>query len=289
MSDFPTALTNAVDGVPGVGTPILAKHLNDLEAKVGVDKSTVPTSLDFLIKSAGGWIPVTDTWTYASADTPNFTFTIPGDQTGLLSPGMRIRLTQTTVKYFIITAVSYGSPNTTVTVYGGTDYTLTSAAITSPYFSMVKAPFGFPLDPSKWTVKVIDGNFLEQDDPTTGTWYNLGSITISVPIGAWNLVYEVAAQIYGNVNIVELVALFTLSTTNNGESDSEFTSILYTNGYATGVQLALIQNARRRKTINVASKTPYYLNMKSVADGAAAIYFVGNFSPTIITAICAYL
>jgi hypothetical protein len=52
MSDFPTVLTNAVDGVPGVGTPILAKHLNDLEAKVGVDNSAVTTSLDYLVRKA---------------------------------------------------------------------------------------------------------------------------------------------------------------------------------------------------------------------------------------------
>ena len=289
MSDFPTVKTNAVDGAPGVGTPIVAKHLNNLEGKVGIDESTDPTSLDYLIKSAGGWIPFPAAFTYASADSPTFTFTIPGDQTGLLSPGMRIRLTQTTVKYFIITAVSYGSPNTTVTVYGGTDYTLANAAITNPYFSPMKAPYGFPLDPSKWTVKVVDTNFLEQDNPTTSTWYNLGSVAISVPIGVWNLVYEVAAQILGNVNIAELIALLTLSTTNNGESDSDFTALLYTNGFATGVQLAIIQTVHRRNTLNVASKTSYYLNMQSFGDGAAAIYFVGSYSPTIITAICAYL
>ena len=44
---FPTTLTNAVDGV----TPIVAAHLNNLEAKVGVDGSSVPTSLDYLIKN----------------------------------------------------------------------------------------------------------------------------------------------------------------------------------------------------------------------------------------------
>jgi len=50
-SNFPIVLTNAVDGVPGIGTPLLAKHLNNLEAKVGIDGSTIPTSLDFLVKN----------------------------------------------------------------------------------------------------------------------------------------------------------------------------------------------------------------------------------------------
>jgi hypothetical protein len=51
MADFPTVLTNAVDGVPGVGTPIVAGHLNHLEVKVGVDNSAVTTSLDYLLKN----------------------------------------------------------------------------------------------------------------------------------------------------------------------------------------------------------------------------------------------
>ncbi len=50
---FPAALTNAVDGV----TEIIAAHLNDLEAKVGIDGSAVPTSLDYLVKNAGSINP----------------------------------------------------------------------------------------------------------------------------------------------------------------------------------------------------------------------------------------
>jgi len=79
------------------------------------------------ISEDDGWRAAGETWTYASADDPTFTFTISGDKTSKYSPGMRIKLTQTTVKYFIITAVSYSAPNTTVTVYGGTDYDLVNA------------------------------------------------------------------------------------------------------------------------------------------------------------------
>jgi hypothetical protein len=48
FSAFPENLTNAVDGV----TEIVSAHLNNLEAKVGVDNSTVPTSLDYLVRRA---------------------------------------------------------------------------------------------------------------------------------------------------------------------------------------------------------------------------------------------
>jgi hypothetical protein len=50
---FPTNLTNAVD----TETEIIAAHLNNLEAKVGVDSSSVTTSIDYLLKNAASIDP----------------------------------------------------------------------------------------------------------------------------------------------------------------------------------------------------------------------------------------
>jgi hypothetical protein len=52
---FPSTLTNAVDGL--YGTEIMAHHLNNLEAKVGVDGSAVVTSLDYLLKNSASINP----------------------------------------------------------------------------------------------------------------------------------------------------------------------------------------------------------------------------------------
>ncbi len=94
-----------------------------------------------------GWSPdITNTWSYSSADAPTFVISINADMTAVLSIGMRLRLTQTTVKYFIVTAVgAYSGGNTLVSVYGGVDYTLANAAISTPYYSTAKAPIGFPM------------------------------------------------------------------------------------------------------------------------------------------------
>jgi len=89
---------------------------------------------------ADGWTPDTATWTYASAST----FTVATDVTAQFGKGTKLKLTQTTAKYFYVTASSYGAPNTTVTVTGGTDYTLANAAITLPRYSYADAPQGFP-------------------------------------------------------------------------------------------------------------------------------------------------
>jgi hypothetical protein len=53
------------------------------------------------------------------------------------------------IKFFIITNIVYNVTNagkTTFFLYGGTYYNLFNAAITLPYYSMIKAPYGFPLD-----------------------------------------------------------------------------------------------------------------------------------------------
>ncbi len=88
----------------------------------------------------GGWVNDGNTWTYVSATS----FSVSGDQTAVYQVGDRIRLTQTTVKYFYITALSFGGGITTVTITGGSDYSLANAAITSPGFSKVFLPNGFP-------------------------------------------------------------------------------------------------------------------------------------------------
>ena len=88
--------------------------------------------------SAGdnGWVPVSDTWAYASA----VTITVPSGAASLYQKGDKIKLTQTTVKYFYIVSVA----DTVLTITGGSDYTLANAAITLPYYSHVENPLGFP-------------------------------------------------------------------------------------------------------------------------------------------------
>ena len=106
---------------------------------VAVTGPTVLTGA-LTIKSYDGWITATDTWTYASATT----FTISGvDRTAQFPVGTKLKLTQTTAKYFYVVSSSF-STNTTVTVTGGSDYSLANAAITSPLYSYMNTPQGFP-------------------------------------------------------------------------------------------------------------------------------------------------
>jgi len=238
-----------------------------------------------------GWIPAGETWVYASADDPTFTFTIAGvDLTTKYYPGMRLKLTQTTPKYFIVTKVAF-STNTTVTVYGGTDYDLADAAITLPYYSTAKAPAGFPLDPLKWMVEVKDTTDATQATPSANTWYNLGTVTISIPIGVWNVGYWATLYI-ADTNVIRASAQITLSTANDSESDNDFTGRLSINtDDVSGIVIAISAIQTKTKYLALTAKTAYYLNALSETATADSIYFLGSstYGTTIVRAVCAYL
>ncbi len=147
------------------------------------------------IGSTDGWTSSADTWTYASASS----FTISGDKTATYEKGQKIKLTQTTVKYFYITAVSYGAPNTTITVAAGTDYSLANAAITSPFYSNADQPFGFPtvFNTSVGTFEIHGKTMIQKGD---GTWTTNGvqgeyqtTITFATPN------FSVAPKVFANL------------------------------------------------------------------------------------------
>jgi hypothetical protein len=180
---------------------------------------------------------------------------------------------------------------TTITLYGGTDYTLTAAAITNPYFSIMKAPIGFPLDPLKWQLQATDQTERSQASPVQGTWYNLNAAhKLDIPIGAWDLMYWVGASASKAAGTV-IGAETTLSTANNSESDADFSDdALITTGSAS---IALKTGYHRRKNVLLASKTSYYLNVRtnvaSAADIRANQTNNGQTAKLIIRAVCAYL
>ena len=100
-----------------------------------------PTIAAGVTAGADGWTADLNSPTYASASS----FTAgASDLTALYSPGTRIKLTQTTVKYFVVTSSSFAAGTTTVNITGGTDYTLANAAITSPFYSYEVNPQGWP-------------------------------------------------------------------------------------------------------------------------------------------------
>lgn len=131
-----TTATGAVAGITrGSGGTTAVSH--DALASVQCGNSSVYyTALNALYD---GWITANETWTR----TANTTFTITGDFTGVYAVGDKLKVTDTTTKYFYITACSYSAPDTTVTITGGSDYVL-AATPTARYYSKSSSPVGFP-------------------------------------------------------------------------------------------------------------------------------------------------
>lgn len=143
------------------------------------------------VKSYDGWINTADTWTYASSTT----FTIAGvDRTAQFPVGTKIKLTQTTEKFFYVTAKAFAT-DTTITINGGSDYSLANAAITSPALSYDATPQGFP----------AYFNFTPSyNNLTIGNATNQGKLAMQGKITkVWTrLVYGSTSSISGNVSQV---------------------------------------------------------------------------------------
>jgi hypothetical protein len=250
---------------------------------------TAKTLTDVEDPATTGWVDAGETWTYGSADDPTYTFTISGDKTTKYSAGMRVRVSQSTggTKYFFMTKVEHSAGTTTVTIYGGTDYDLNNEAISSPYYSMVKAPFGFPLEHAKWTVEVTDSTQRSQSSPVNGTWYNLGSVTISVPIGSWRVMYEVQVEVDRTTSSTGQEAFTTLSTANNSEVDKAWTGMTFSaDAAASGKGTSSL--IHREKFLTLTSKTSYFLNTMQDT-GGTILYNRGDICITVLRAVCAYL
>lgn len=240
-----------------------------------------------------GWIPSTiGTWSYSTADAPTFVISIADNVTTLIGVGDRIKLTQTTEKYFIVTAVgSYGGGVTLVTVYGGTDYTLANAAITSPHYSHVKSPFGFPMNDDKWTVSAADTGAAQKTTPTQDVWYggagtSATGISVSVPIGAWRGYYKTVLRAV-DTTVTGFNCYSTLSNANNTESDSNNTAFVALTTPSGSYNVWSVVSPPVK--ITVTTKTTYYVNIKTNTTTADSIGMLGSVVPTIIKLVCNYL
>jgi hypothetical protein len=234
------------------------------------------------IADISGWTPSMATFSYTSADSPTFVMASSADVSTNFYPAVKVRLTQdATTKYFITTA----SLITAITMYGGTDYILTSSPITNVSFSTAKAPFGFPLEPLKWTVEVDNATDVSQTTPTNNIWYNLGSISIVIPIGSWQVDYSCAINPYTTGPAAGIYQQTALSTSASSVSDTSFMSFM---GAVSVMEVDGINY--KRKNLFVTSKTTYYLIDRTISTLSGIRHLAATYStPTIIRAVCAYL
>ena len=260
----------------------------DLVVDPNADNLLSVSSAGVLASLNGGWLPAGATLAYSSTDGHTFVATTSIDLTAVISVGSKFRLVQSaTTLYFVVTAIS----STTVTLYGGTLYTLTNAAITAPFFSYMKAPVGFNTSPENWTETFDSSSLLSVSTPTLGTVYNPGGSLLSVPIGAWKLFQHTSLLVSSTLTGDSVVsATCGLSTSNSGYSDSQLGGYSQIQGSTSASHLLLDTTMYVEKNVTVATKTAYYLVLSTLSSNIASVALQGNNGFDILAAaVCAYL
>lgn len=144
-------------GINTSGTPAANDFAKFTDIDTVEGRSYAEVLTDLGIDPADGWIS-TGTFTYASATT----ITVASGAASIYQKGDKIKLTQTTAKYFYVVGVS----DTVLTVTGGSDYTVANAAITLPFYSHKQSPVSFPTffnyTPTGPTNTVLTGRFALQ-------------------------------------------------------------------------------------------------------------------------------
>lgn len=282
-----------ITGLPSLTTPANGDILEIVDVSdttddaSGSNKQISLTNLLTLVANAEWNAYTSVTPTRGSASDPEYTMVFASvDLSGTLSAGMKIKWDQnSTTRYGIITKVEY-STNTTITVYGGTDYDVEDTGtytISNFYYSASRSPQGFPMSPNKWRVQTTQTTTPSQASPTASNWYNVGSNSLTIPTGAWDVEYFVNARVVrstaGDVNVKS-----TLSTGSSSETDTDLTGWT-----ACGDVTDLITNIVRRKTLDITTATAYYLNLATTLSGISTLQLRGDNGKTIIRATCAYL
>lgn len=286
-----------VEGTAGSGVPATPSDHLCLATITVADGETEITSGEITDKRVRAyvvdWQPVNDSLSYSDATTySNTNTTYSGEITvgtgaaNRYHVGQKITFSQSTdgVKYGIITKVA----DTTITVFLGTDYDFDNETITSVMVSSAKSPQGFPMDPTKWKVELVDSSLQSQASPTQNTWYNIGSLDIDIPIGYWDMNYKVHLQSNDSSrdNVDDQV---TLSTANNSESNTRVTSAVNSQIPASaGNYIYAVTHTIQDKIETTAADT-FYLNGRTKVASVDGIYFNGGTTPTIITFQCNYL
>jgi hypothetical protein len=227
---------------------------------------------------------------FNSADPPTYVMNVIGvNLTTLLGAATRVYVLQGGVnKWFIVTGTAYAGGNTTLTMYGGTDYALQNAAITTVGFSNSKVPPGFNPDVAKWSVLVYDATNRIVTNPARQVWVAPG-ISITVPIGSWMVGYSCFLKSRYTSGGGEITDHVTLSTTTSTETDKAWTSTIYT-GNTQNSANRMGAGLSRLRPVYQATKQTYNLLAYPNDPNCSEIGFYGaDGGSTVVHAICGYL
>lgn len=188
-----------------------------------------------------------------------YELTVTGDKTAYFKAGQKIKFTQdASTKYAVITYVETSGGNTTLTIYGGTDYAISANAITNTRLAKVNRPYDWENDCAKWSIKYDLNNFT-QTNFTSGSWYNTNN-SFYKEKGKWFLRNNNISTFGTSISTTSQVKVeYSYSTSNSSDVNSEFhhliTGLYYSYGHSDFI-----------KTINGTSRVQLYVIGKATVD-----------------------
>ena len=263
-------------GTAGPGTSLVAARRDHVHA--------MPSASDVEAVPSDGWIASSATWSYSSLDSAALTgvISVNADMTGLSAWATESVMSKQAQSTGLLQKWAYSGGATLITFFYGNNTAFANAAITSPKYSHSKTPFGFPTDPTLWTVLVTDTSDRSQSNPTQDQYYNLGSLSITVPIGVWRLGFTtLLSTSKANAQVSMQSAL---STSTSSVSDARLF------GYAIGYGTTVVRNqVISFRALSIASKTTYYLISRTSTASVTDISLLGASITTVMYAECLLL
>jgi hypothetical protein len=196
-------------------------------------------------------------------------------------------------KHFLITKEpTYSNPNTTITCFGGTDFSLTNNTITNPFYSTHQQPWGFIRNPDKWSV-IFENKV---DFTLAGAANNViqtpGTFSMVVPIGKWDLYYEACLGIVSSSTLVETqMCIHSNNTVWPLETDyvNHLSISAAAGATVPGVISYVTMNKSNILSLPSAKQTWYFITRKINSTGTVSTIIYGARSKTIIKATSVYL
>lgn len=188
-------------------------------------------------------------------------------------------------EYGIITKAAYSNPNTTLTIFTGTDNNIPNQTLGSPSYSLQRSPYGFQAGRNRWILETL----LRTSSSNSGvgsltTFINNGFGQLQTPSGDWLLETYGTAQINGSTAVTTMEGRATIGSTS---STGEVMAVdMYTNASATAMMGAFSMS----RTINLTATQTYYLNIYVQSAGSIVTGgFRGDIGDVVIRATSAYI
>lgn len=175
--------------------------------------------------------------------------------------------------YGVISSPPTFSTNTTVVIQVPEGCTLpTTGGVTEFSYSNAAAPYLFPSQRERWSVETCWSQRQTATAANSSTWYNPGSLQVSVPIGAWTLGWQ--SQVLVGLTATNYPGVRSaLSTSASSVSDQELFAAATLSQSSSNQQNGM---SARSKNLSVTTATPYYFILQAeVVNGTTTLYAGG--------------